>query len=85
MNTPALIQVRQRHTPHGAGSRPVIDTVGCNITEEIGTPRCRLSPRTYSQQYEEWREAYDERQREPTQSESADFGEGDSTGVQSLD
>ena len=34
---------------------------------------------------EEWREAYDERQREPTQSESADFGEGDSTGVQSLD
>jgi DNA helicase HerA-like ATPase len=58
MNTPALIQVRQRRTPHGAGSRPVI---------------------------EEWREAYDERQREPTQSESADFGEGDSTGVQSLD
>jgi len=58
MNTPALIQVRQRRTPHGAGSRPVI---------------------------EEWREAYNERQREPTQSESADFGEGDSTGVQSLD
>jgi len=58
MNTPALIQVRQRHTPHGAGSRPVI---------------------------EEWREAYDERQREPARSESADFGEGDSTGVQSLD
>ncbi|PSQ52216.1 ATP-binding protein [Halobacteriales archaeon SW_8_65_20] len=58
MNTPALIQVRQRRTPHGAGSRPVI---------------------------EEWRKAYDERQREPTQSESADFGEGDSTGVQSLD
>ncbi|WP_435180486.1 ATP-binding protein [Halorussus sp. AFM4] len=34
---------------------------------------------------EAWREAYDQRQREPTQSESADFGEGDSTGVQSLD
>lgn len=57
MNTPALILVRQRRTPHGAGSRPVI---------------------------EEWREAYDEQQREPTQSESADFREGDSTGVQSL-
>ena len=33
---------------------------------------------------EAWREAYDQRQREPTQSESVDFGEGDSTGVQSL-
>ena len=58
MNTPALIQVRQRRTPHGAGSRPVI---------------------------EEWHDAYDERQREPTRSEGADFGEGDSTGVQDLD
>lgn len=58
MNTPALIQVRQRHTPHGAGSRPVI---------------------------EEWHDAYDERQREPTRSEGADFGEGNSTGVQDLD
>ena len=58
MNTPALIQVRRRRPPHGAGSRDVI---------------------------QEWREADDQRQREPTQSESADFGEGDSTGVQSLD
>ncbi|MFB6201343.1 MAG: ATP-binding protein [Halorhabdus sp.] len=58
MNTPALIQVRQRRTPHGAGSRPVI---------------------------EEWHEAYNERQREPARSEGADFGEGDSTGVQDLD
>ena len=58
MNTPALIQVRERRTSHGAGSRPVI---------------------------EEWQEAYEERQREPTQSESADFGEGDSTGVEDLD
>jgi hypothetical protein len=58
MNTPALIQVRRRRTPHGAGSRDVI---------------------------EEWREAHDQQQREPTHSESADFGEGDSTGVQSLD
>ena len=33
----------------------------------------------------EWHDAYDERQREPTHSERADFGEGDSTGVQSLD
>ena len=34
---------------------------------------------------EEWRDAYDQRQREPSRSEAADFGEGDSTGVQSLD
>ena len=58
MNTPALIQVRRRHTRHGASSLDVI---------------------------EDWREAYDRRQREPTQSESADFGGGESTGVQSLD
>jgi DNA helicase HerA-like ATPase len=58
MNTPALIQVRRRHTSHGAESQDVINA---------------------------WREAYDQRQREPTHSESADFGEGDSTGVQSLD
>jgi len=58
MNTPALIQVRQRRTSHGAGSRPVI---------------------------EEWRKAYDERQREPTRSEAADFGAGESTGPQDLD
>ena len=58
MNTPALIQVRERRTQHGAGSLDVID---------------------------EWREAYEARQREPTRSKKADFGEGDSTGVQSLD
>lgn len=58
MNTPALIQVRQRRTPHGAGSRPVI---------------------------EEWHDAYDEQQREPARSEGADFGGGDSAGVQDLD
>lgn len=58
MNTPALIQVRRRQTPHGAGSRPVID---------------------------EWRDAYDAKQRQPTTSEEADFGGGDSTGVQDLD
>ncbi|XVH32636.1 ATP-binding protein [Haloferacaceae archaeon DSL9] len=58
MNTPALIQVRERRTSHGAGSRPVI---------------------------EEWRDAYKQQQREPTRSEAADFGKGDSTGVQSLD
>jgi len=34
---------------------------------------------------DEWRDAYDQRQREPSRSESADFGGGDSTGVQSLD
>jgi len=58
MNTPALIQVRKRRTPHGAGSRAVI---------------------------EEWHDAHNKKQREPTKSESADFGEGESTGVQSLD
>jgi DNA helicase HerA-like ATPase len=34
---------------------------------------------------DEWTSAYDQRQREPTQSEPADFGGGDSTGVQDLD
>ena len=46
MNTPALIQVRERRTSHGAGSRPVI---------------------------KEWRDAYEQQQREPTRSEAADF------------
>jgi hypothetical protein len=58
MNTPALIQVRQRRTAHGAERPPII---------------------------EDWREAYADRQRDPSQSEAADFGEGDSTGMQSLD
>jgi hypothetical protein len=30
-----------------------LHTVGCNITAEIAQPGCRLSPRTYSQQYQE--------------------------------
>lgn len=34
---------------------------------------------------EEWRESYEQRQNEPSRSEAPDFGEGDSTGVQSLD
>jgi len=34
---------------------------------------------------EDWHEAYETREREPTQSEGADFGGGDSTGVQDLD
>jgi len=34
---------------------------------------------------DKWQEAYEARQREPERSESADFGEGDSTGVQNLD
>ncbi|AWB27577.1 ATP-binding protein [Halococcoides cellulosivorans] len=58
MNTPALIQVRERLTSHGASSREVI---------------------------EEWREAYDRRREEPSRSELADFGGGESTGPQSLD
>ena len=58
MNTPALIQVRQRRTEHGAASLDVID---------------------------KWQEAYEARQREPNRSERADFGEGESTGVQNLD
>jgi hypothetical protein len=58
MNAPALIQVRRRYTPHGAGSRPII---------------------------QEWQNSYDQRQREPTQSEGADFGGGESTGVENLD
>jgi DNA helicase HerA-like ATPase len=58
MNTPALIQVRQRRTDHGAESRDVI---------------------------ENWRDAYDQQAREPSRSEAADFGGGDSTGMQELD
>ncbi|RRJ28723.1 ATP-binding protein [Halocatena pleomorpha] len=34
---------------------------------------------------EKWRDAYEQQQREPTHSEAADFGGGESTGVQSLD
>ncbi|RZV10519.1 hypothetical protein BDK88_1687 [Natrinema hispanicum] len=34
---------------------------------------------------DDWHEAYEKKQREPSQSEAADFGGGDSTGVQSLD
>jgi hypothetical protein len=34
---------------------------------------------------DEWTTAYDQRQREPTRSEPADFGGGESTGVQDLD
>jgi len=34
---------------------------------------------------EEWLESYDEQEREPAASESADFGGGDSTGIQDLD
>ena len=58
MNTPALIQVRNRITGHGTESPDVVD---------------------------DWTTAYDQRQREPTRSEPADFGEGGSTGVQDLD
>lgn len=58
MNTPVLIRVRERHTPHGAESLTAT---------------------------EDWREDYDARQREPDRSESADFGGGESTGVQELD
>jgi DNA helicase HerA-like ATPase len=58
MNTPALIQVRNRITGHGAESPDLVD---------------------------DWTTAYHQQQREPTRSEPADFGEGDSTGVQDLD
>nr|WP_283241362.1 ATP-binding protein [Haloterrigena sp. H1] len=34
---------------------------------------------------EDWHEAYEKKQREPSHSEAADFGGGNSTGVQSLD
>jgi hypothetical protein len=58
MNTPVLIQVRNRITNHGVESPAVID---------------------------EWTTGYDQRHREPTRVEPADFGDGDSTGVQDLD
>ncbi|MFW6436552.1 MAG: ATP-binding protein [Halococcoides sp.] len=58
MNTPALIQVRERLTEHGAESPSAID---------------------------DWTRAYERREQSPNRSESAEFGGGDSTGVQSLD
>ena len=58
MNTPVLIRVRERHTPHGAESLTAT---------------------------EDWCEAYGARQRKPDSSEHADFGGGESTGVQDLD
>lgn len=57
MNTPVLIDVRERHTSHGAESLPATDG---------------------------WMDAYDARQRQPTRSEPADFGGGESTGVEEL-
>ncbi len=57
MNTPALIQVRDRRTRHGAESLSVV---------------------------EKWHDAYEQQQREPTHSETADFGGGESTGMQNL-
>ncbi len=57
MNTPVLIQVRTRHTEHGAGSIPST---------------------------EKWRTAHQRLQEQPTRSEQADMGGGDSSGEEDL-
>lgn len=57
MNTPVLIQVRRRHTQHGAESIPATS---------------------------QWRAAQERRSQQPTRSEGADMGGGESTGEQDL-
>ncbi|ATW88221.1 hypothetical protein halTADL_1455 [Halohasta litchfieldiae] len=57
MNTPVLIQVRNRHTEHGAGSIPST---------------------------EKWRTAHQQLQQQPTRSETADMGGGESSGEEDL-
>lgn len=57
MNTPVLIQVRKRHTAHGAGSIPST---------------------------EKWRTAHQQVQEQPTRSEGADMGGGESSGEEDL-
>ncbi|WP_435158643.1 ATP-binding protein [Haladaptatus sp. DFWS20] len=57
MNTPVLIQVRERHTNHGADSIPATS---------------------------DWRTAYERRSQQPTRSEGADMGGGESSGSEDL-
>ena len=57
MNTPVLIQVRERHTTHGAGSIPATS---------------------------QWKQAHEQRNEQPSRTESADMGGGDSTGEEDL-
>jgi hypothetical protein len=57
MNTPVLIQVRERHTTHGAGSIPATS---------------------------QWKQAHEQRNKQPSRTESADMGGGESTGEEDL-
>jgi hypothetical protein len=57
VNTPVLIQVRERHTTHGAGSIPATS---------------------------QWKQAHEQRNKQPGRTESADMGGGESTGEEDL-
>lgn len=57
VNTPVLIQVRERHTTHGAGSIPATS---------------------------QWKQAHEQRNKQPSRTESADMGGGESTGEEDL-
>jgi len=75
-----------RELPGLTPGQAVVSGDAMNTPALIQVRRRRTSHGAESQDViNAWREAYAQRQREPTQSESADFGEGDSTGVQSLD
>jgi DNA helicase HerA-like ATPase len=75
-----------RELPGLTPGQAVVSGDAMNTPALIQVRRRRTSHGAESQEViNAWREAYDQQQREPTQSESADFGEGDSTGVQSLD
>jgi DNA helicase HerA-like ATPase len=75
-----------RELPGLTPGQAVVSGDAMNTPALIQVRRRRTSHGAESQDViNAWREAYDQRQRELTQSESANFGEGDSTGVQSLD
>ena len=75
-----------RELPGLTPGQAVVSGDAMNTPALIQVRRRRTSHGAESQDViNAWREAYDQHQREPTHTESADFGEGDSTGVQSLD
>ena len=72
-----------RELPGLTPRQAVVSDDAMNTPALIQVRRRRTSHGTESQDaINAWREAYDQRQREPTQSGSADFGEEGSTGIQ---
>ena len=75
-----------RELPGLAPGQAIVSGDAMNTPALIQVRRRRTSHGAASRPViEEWRDAYDQQRREPDQSEAADFDEGDSTGVQSLD